>query len=343
MIYQGNSGNWHCKIEFQKIPSIINFVESIPNRFIIFDKNVKLLYFNDYQSVNTFTLESSEQNKSFESYEKIISELVNCKIDRNVTIIAIGGGVVCDLAGFVASTYKRGTNLIFVPTTLLAMADAAIGGKNAVNINHVKNLVGTFRMPDRILISTEFLKTLEDDELINGMAEVIKISLVYDSFLFNELEKLLNLGQNISYKTNYLKDIIRQAIELKMNIVEQDYKDNGIRNILNFGHTVGHSIEAGYGISHGRSVAYGMKAAAYMSLEYKLITLDTYENIINILTNFGFILDFEFDSEILMNFILNDKKKKSGHIKEILLKDIGKYEFRNISITDYRKFLNDLC
>ena len=343
MIYRGNSGNWHCEIEFQIIASIINFVESIPNRFIIFDKKVKMLYFNEYQSVNTFTLESSEHNKSFESYQKIISELDNSKIDRNVTIIAIGGGVVCDLAGFVASTYKRGTKLIYVPTTLLAMVDAAIGGKNAVNFNNVKNLIGTFRMPDRILISSEFLKTLNRDEIINGMAEVVKISLVYDSFLFNDLDKLLEIVQNKIYNPKSLNEIIRQAIRLKMSVVEQDFNDHGIRNILNFGHTVGHSIEAAYGISHGRAVAYGMKAAAYMSLKYKLITNDIYEQIITILQNYGFELSFNFDSEILMNFILNDKKKKSEYIKEILLKDIGEYEFRNISITDYRKFLNDLC
>src|SRR5690606_4032457 len=161
-----------------------------------------------------------------------------------------------------------------------AMTDAAIGGKNAINFNNVKNLAGTFKMPDRILISSEFLKTLEDDEFINGMAEIIKISLVYDSFLFNDLDKLFELIQNKTHNTKSLNEIIRQSIRLKMSIVEQDYKDIGIRNILNFGHTVGHAIEAAYGISHGRAVAYGMKVAAYMSLEYKLITNDIYNNII---------------------------------------------------------------
>lgn len=336
MIYEDSD----TQIRFSELSQIYDFILSKNNLFIIIDEIVNNLYFNNFNDVNKHIIHSSESNKSLETFAGCISELSKLKADKDITVIGIGGGIVCDIAGLVAGIYKRGTNLVLIPTTLLAQVDAAIGGKNAINFDNTKNMIGTFKKPLEIIINVDFLQSLDDDEFINGMAEVIKIACVYDIELFEILEntephKLKN------HKELNLK-IISMSVINKMEIVKLDFYDSGIRRILNFGHTTGHAIEAAYGLSHGKSVALGILIAANISLKYKLINKSEYERINNLLSKFGFDTSFNYDSEKLMNYILQDKKISSGFVNEILLKDIGKYEFMKISPDHFRSLLNDL-
>lgn len=336
MIYEDSE----TQIRFSELSQIYDFLLSKKNVFLIIDEIVNNLYFNNFNNVCKHIIQSSESNKSLETFAGCISDLSKLKADKDITVIGIGGGIVCDMAGFVAGIYKRGTNLALIPTTLLAQVDAAIGGKNAVNFDNTKNMIGTFKKPQEILINIDFLKSLYYDEFINGIAEVIKIACVYDVRLFEILENV-EPQKLINHKEMNLK-IISMSVTNKMEIVKLDFFDSGIRRILNFGHTTGHAIEAAYGLSHGKSVAVGISIAANMSLKYKMISKSEFVRINNLLSKFGFDTAFKYDSEILMNYILQDKKISSGFLNEILLKGIGKYELMKISLENFRSLLNDL-
>lgn len=330
-----------CEISFSNFDNIIKYFDTEDNKFIISDEKIFSLYPNLFGNIKPFLVESTESNKSFDLYQEILSQLISIMADKNILIIGIGGGVVCDLAGFIACTYKRGTRLTLIPTTLLAMADAAIGGKNAININKIKNIIGSYKIPENIIINHEFTKTLNNDEFLNGIAEILKISIVYNENLFNALEhtKLSDLRAN----SLILKEIIKLSVVSKMEIIKQDLYDFGIRRILNFGHTIGHALEAQYCISHGKSVSIGMILALKFSLKFNLITKDIYDRIIRIYSNYDLMSNFDYESDKLMTYIEQDKKIKFGYITEVLVKNIGKYEFRDIFIQEYKELIDDLC
>ena len=194
------------------------------------------------KSMHIFTLPKGEKSKSYNSYKKIINELSKFKFDRTDYLIAFGGGVVGDITGFVASTYLRGISYIQIPTTLLAQVDSSVGGKTAINIQQGKNLVGAFYNPKCVLISTQYLKTLSEDEYKSGLGEVIKYSFIGNKTLKKLIED--KSKQIIERNESTLKIVIEQSIKTKSKIVTKDEKESGIRAILNFGHTFGHAIEA---------------------------------------------------------------------------------------------------
>lgn len=338
IIYQEGNSIIHFN-SMSYIVQLINFY----NSFVIIDKKVYDLYPQYFKGVNGFILESVEHNKSIESYKLCIEKLINLNLDKQSTIIAIGGGIVCDFAGFVAATYKRGTKLILVPTTFLAQVDASIGGKNGLNYLSTKNMIGTIRLPDEVVINTEFLTTLPMDEIINGFAEVIKISTIYNLQLFEYLENFELPTDNEWSGSLSIKILVSESIRLKMQIVSKDTFDNGIRQILNFGHTIAHSLESVYGISHGKSVSLGISIASYISLQNKIITQTEYDRILNLLMKFRLPVKFKFSTDKLTPFIKNDKKNSNLNINEILVKGIGEYTFKSFALDDYFRYLNDLC
>ena len=202
-----------------------------------------------------------ELYKSLDQAGKLFEQLAEFQAERNTPIIALGGGVIGDLAGFVAATYMRGAPLIQIPTTLLAQVDSSVGGKVAVNHGHLKNNIGTFYQPRLVMADSLTLSSLPESELHNGMAEVIKYGAIRDPQLFDLIE------HNPTPKMDLWDDIIARCVAIKARIVEQDEKDLGLRNILNFGHTIGHAVEtvSNYNIKHGQGVAIGMVAAATIS------------------------------------------------------------------------------
>jgi 3-dehydroquinate synthase len=336
VIYNDLVTNIHFS-DFKNLESIINS----KNQFLIIDNNINKLYGNYFKNFDKFIIESKEQNKSIISYQNCINQLINNNVDKNITIFGIGGGIVCDFAGFVASTYKRGTKLILVPTSLLAQVDAAIGGKCALNFNKIKNVIGTFKQAEQILIIPEFLQTLNDDEFVNGLAEVLKIAIIYDYNLFEILEN--NNINNYRSNSELIKRIISKSINDKMEIVSQDYYDKGIRKILNAGHTIGHAIESKYELPHGKSVALGLKITTELSLKLNYINQNIYERVLGILLQHNLISDLKIDFNKLFKYILNDKKAENNKISEILILDIGKYKIEEFDIQIFKEKLNALC
>ncbi|MCP8616698.1 3-dehydroquinate synthase [Salirhabdus salicampi] len=308
---------------------LANFLPKSYNRvFVITDDIVSKLYLHDVQvglpsdsHVSTFVVPAGEQSKSFEQFEGIHTAAIKSGLDRNSLIIALGGGMVGDLAGFIASTYMRGIDFIQVPTTILAH-DSSVGGKVAINHPLGKNLIGNFHQPVAVIYDMETLKSLPTAEVRSGMAEVMKHAWISD-------EKFLHdLLQNESLHTQQLADAIVQGIKVKAAIVSEDEKESGIRKYLNFGHTLGHAIESelGYGrITHGEAVAVGMLFALHLSEKYNNITLPTkeYQAWLRRLQYPLGIIE-ELPVEGIVARMIGDKKNRQGEIHMVLLESVGK-------------------
>jgi len=265
-------------------------------------------------------IDAGETHKNLETCQSVYSSLLLNNISKNTLVIALGGGVICDIAGFIASTYKRGLDFAFFPTTNLAMVDAAIGGKNGVNFQYQKNMIGCIHQPKAIFIDTDFLKTLPEVELKNGFAETLKHALISDRDYFTELDfaNALSLIQ------------IKQSAAIKMNIVELDVNETHLRKALNAGHTIGHAIESfslendAEPISHGFAVVVGLFAESYVAYTKNLLSLDDFNFVVEKLKSiYPKYLFQEKNINSIYFFTLNDKKN-DDNIRCSLLNGIGK-------------------
>jgi len=270
-------------------------------------------------------LQHGEKAKSIQNFQKILNFLADNNFDRTDLIIAVGGGVVGDISGYVASSYLRGIQFIQIPTTLLAQVDSSVGGKTAINISAGKNLVGAFYNPKGVIIDTSVLKTLPSREFKAGLAEVIKYALIQDKSLFTTLKKCYEKILSMEHKI--IEEIIFLSIQNKAMIVTKDEKENGIRAILNFGHTFGHAIEAQSKykkILHGEAVAKGMKIASRISYLENLISKEEHKEVINLLQKFEFDLSLkQYKYGELKPYIFRDKKIKKGKLNLVLLNQIS--------------------
>lgn len=295
---------------------------------IIIDFNVRRLYGDDFQKLllsqrleaELFDFPAGESSKNWEMAGKIGQELAKREFDKDSMIIALGGGVVGDLAGFVASFYKRGISYIQIPTTLIGQVDSSIGGKTGINIPEGKNLFGTFYQPKAVLIDTDFLKNLPEEEIKNGLAEVIKHGVIKDAELFEYLE------ENYLNRTDefYLK-IIKKSAEIQSKIIEQDEKERELRKILNYGHTIGHAIESAeqYKISHGKAVGLGMAYEGKISNKMGLLSEEDLKRQNKLIEAVGLPIDYKGNINNLIEIMKKDKKAKSGKIYFILPEKIG--------------------
>ncbi len=296
-------------------------------------------------SVYTHNFEAGKQNKNISEAIKIYEALESNDFARDSTMIAIGGGVIGDLAGFVASTYLRGMNLIHVPTTLTAMIDSSIGGKVAINFRKTVNAIGNYYHPLLNIIDFQFIDTLPDRDLKGGLAEIIKCSIICDKELFDYLN--LNAAQILNRDESSLVEICSRAIEIKLDHVKDDIKEQNKRLKLNYGHTLGHAIETSTGVfeeiyRHGEGVSLGMVGAAYIVRNYMHANSDILYRHEEILQKYGLPIRVESNkigferSKLLkecMRNIWKDKKKKGNKLRFILPVDIGKCEIYN-DITD---------
>lgn len=250
----------------------------------------------------------------------VLEVLYKNKASRNDLFICLGGGVISDLGGFCASVYKRGMRLVHVPTTLLGMVDAAVGGKNGLNFKHAKNIIGTTFFPEAVIVKEEFLSTLPEDEFLNGLTEIFKIALVRDENFYHQL-------CSGYYKKN-ISRTIRKAIELKKEITDKDPYEQYIRKILNFGHTFGHAIEACYRskdktIAHGRAVATGMVLEVFLSLMKGMLSEGPAMDIINSLRKHLHLISDLPSARHLLLYLMQDKKNKQNKILCVGLKQAG--------------------
>ena len=270
-------------------------------------------------------LQHGEQAKSVQNFQKILNFLADNNFDRTDLIVAVGGGVVGDISGFVASSYLRGIQFIQIPTTLLAQVDSSVGGKTAINILSGKNLVGAFYNPKGVIIDTNVLHSLPNRQLKAGLAEVIKYAFIQNKALFSLLKKYPK--KILSKDHKIIEEIIFLSLQTKAKIVTKDEKENGIRAILNFGHTFGHAIEA-HGkykkILHGEAVAKGMRIASKISYLENLISEKEYKEVIALLQKYEFDLSVgQYKYRELKPYIFRDKKIKAGKLNLVLLNKLS--------------------
>lgn len=294
--------------------------------------------FTSSDNVYEIILDGGEQDKDLEVVLKIVDLLYINEFQRKDYIIAVGGGTLTDVAGFIASIYMRGLNFIAIPTTLLGMVDAAIGGKNAVNFRYVKNVLGTFYQPTTIIIDLDFLDTLPQQELVNGIAEVIKYGVTLDRDLFMYLKN--NATHILGRDTVALEHIIHRSVIDKLIIVKEDpYELKDIRIVLNFGHTIGHAIESAskLKISHGKAIAIGMILEALLGIEIGITPKHCLDQLIDVIKLYGLPtsldeLDITIDKDIFISTLSRDKKSRRDTIVMPLLTDIGSWSRHYISI-----------
>lgn len=307
---------------------------------IITDTNVLSLYPTLFSDREVIVVNAGEQSKDIHVIAGIYEKLQEMEADKTVFLIGIGGGVVCDIAGYVASTWLRGVRFGFVPTTVLAQADAAIGGKNGINLGKQKNAIGIINQPEFVICDISFFNTLPEKEVINGLAECIKIALIADAeyFAFFEIKK----KEILQRKSMEIEHCILRAIQIKAKYVEKDEREQNIRRELNFGHTFGHSIETGEKVPHGFAVSIGMAMAVAMSNKYGAITQNEMEKIFNLLQFFGLPIKSAISQSVLLSSLKTDKKRKGDVMYFVLLNGIGKAFVKGLSYHEISILSNDL-
>ncbi len=303
------------------------------NIFIITDKNIWKLFSGkilnwtttvSFSKVNVYKMNPGESSKSYLELNRIYSSLLDNNYSRDTLILAVGGGVTGDLAGFAASTFMRGVQLVHVPTTLLADVDSAIGGKTGINFNHTKNMIGTFYQPELVLIDTEFLSTLQEREITSGIGEIIKYAFISTPDFFDFVFK--NLDNIYSKNAAVLEKVIYESVIFKASVVSNDEKESGLRKILNFGHTFSHAYESvlKFNVKHGEAVIAGIISALYLSNICGFLSKDTLDEFLSKLLFIKLPAALnKLNKESVYNFMMKDKKNKDGKIRFILLKDIG--------------------
>lgn len=300
---------------------------------VITDSRVRGLYADEVcgalenacKKIVVFDFPAGEKSKNLDTVRDIYMFLIRNKFDRKDILLALGGGVVGDMAGFVAATYLRGIDFIQIPTTLLAQVDSSIGGKTGVDLDQYKNMVGAFYMPRLVYMNISTLKTLDDRQYYSGMAEVMKHGLIKDARFYEWI--IENMYEIHDRDVGTLEEMVLKSCTCKKIVVEKDPTEKGERAILNFGHTIGHAIEKAKDLelTHGECVALGCVAAAFISWKKDLITKDDYYEIRDMFVPFNLPISIEdIDPEEILALTASDKKTEGDHIKFILLKDVGK-------------------
>lgn len=279
----------------------------------------------------------NESSKDLRVFESIINKLIEYEADRKTMLIGIGGGVVTDLTGFIASVYMRGLSFAFVPTTLLSQVDAAIGGKNGINFGLFKNMIGVIRQPDFLLFDQEILNTLPESEWHNGFAEIIKYACICDAGLFTYLEN--NRDKATLHDHEMIAFLVERSANIKSDIVQEDEFENGQRRLLNFGHTIGHAVEKLENISHGQAVAKGMAVAAGLSGHLVGFPAEEQHRIIELISKYHLPVNINTDVQSIAHHFRMDKKREGKDIHFILLKKIGEAFVSPIALDDLTKHL----
>ncbi len=300
--------------------------------FILTDKGVPRKYAEKILSAcgcgHIFTVSQGEGSKSMATLESVLSEMMRLDMTRSDALVALGGGVVGDLGGFAASVYMRGIDFYQIPTTVLAQVDSSIGGKCAINFGGVKNVIGSFYQPKGVLIDTDTISTLTKRQISAGLAEAVKMSLTSD-------EKLFELFENEEVSENNIEDIIVRSLMIKKSVVEQDERESGLRKILNFGHTLGHGIEAELemkGLYHGECVALGM---------IPMCSDEVRGRVTAVLKSLGLPTSYDYDLDKALAYVVHDKKCSGGRVNVITVREIGSCEIQKMPIEVFKNTVKE--
>lgn len=305
---------------------------------ILTDENVAKYHMAVVERFPHIIIPAGEESKSFSMLEHVLSELLRLKAGRETVLVGFGGGVITDLAGFAAGIYKRGIDFVSMPTSLLGMTDASVGGKNGINFGGFKNQVGTIIQPTFTWIDTSFLKTLPYLQFLNGLAELVKSSLIFPgkawAYLNEHQEKLMKTHPLV------LKELLSEAVQNKLQIVERDEFDTGERQMLNFGHTFGHAVESKENMLHGLAVSKGMIASLKLSVAAGIMPLHTAKEIVSLIENLGLPVQFEFKPEYFV-YIEEDKKRLKDAVNFVFLKEPGVTERKQIKLNELKSLAYD--
>lgn len=307
---------------------------------VITDANVARICGSPLKDATLIEIEPGESSKTVDSARALYMRLMKIELDRSGFLVGFGGGVVTDLAGFVAATYLRGVGFGFVPTTLLAQVDAAIGGKNGVNLEGYKNLVGTFAQPEFVLCDTTLLETLPADAMREGLAEALKAGAIGDEKLFGLIES--KAPELTKYNDAPLGEIVERAAAVKVKIVSADEREAGARRLLNFGHTFGHALERTTGMSHGAAIAAGMIVAANISVAQGTLSRADADRLVLTVRKLGLATSAEVDARAAVDAIRKDKKRYGDSIEFVLLNGIGSAITKAIPLDALAEVADDL-
>lgn len=308
---------------------------------IVTDEQVEQFYRPLFPGNNVIVVGTGERIKTLETVTTLYDKFLEFELDRSAIVVAIGGGLVCDLAGFAASTYLRGIAFGFVPTTLLAQVDASVGGKNGVNFRGYKNMIGTFEQPEFVLADFSLLKTLAPPQPGCGFAEAIKHGTIADRRLFAFMEAQAESIKQL--EPHGIERIVNDSILIKAAIVNQDEKETGERRKLNFGHTFGHALEKTLGLPHGEAISIGMVAAARLSTQLAGLADAEAERLRNLLGKFDLPVNIHADREQIKDALRKDKKRYGERVKFVLLAEIGTSLVKDVSLQELEGVIDDLC
>lgn len=319
--------NYDVIIERHSLDKVGEYLNLNRKVLILTDSGVPCSYSNQVLSASLegyiYTIPRGEESKSFENFGLILDYLIEKEFSRTDCIVAVGGGVVGDLAGFVASCYMRGIDFYNIPTTLLSQVDSSIGGKTAIDKKGIKNVVGAFYPPKKVVIDPEVLKTLDERNLHSGLVEAIKMAATSNATLFELIEESTDLLVDID-------KIIYESLLIKKDVVETDPKETGLRKILNFGHTIGHAVEVSSNLLHGEAVGVGM---LYLSSDKVMHRIE------KVLGKYHLPTIVDINSEELFKYISLDKKRSGDYLTIIYVSEIGTYEIRKILLEEIKKYL----
>ena len=305
---------------------------------LVTDENIVRTHAKRIKGWKTIVLKPGEEFKVQSTVDSVICQLIEYEADRKTTLVGVGGGVITDLVGYVASVYMRGLRFGFIPTSLLALVDASIGGKNGIDVGVYKNMVGIIRQPDFIMQDMAFLNSLPQREWENGFAEIIKHACIRDGAMFGELEKM-SLKKYQSGKISIGQLVERNAM-IKAGIVKRDEFEKNERRLLNFGHTLGHALENQYQLMHGQAVAIGMAYACKISEQLNGFTQT--KRVTNVIEKYGLPTSLSFDKQKVFDVLKMDKKRERKEMNYVLLEKIGKGVTRSIPLTRLEKIISGL-
>ena len=313
--------------------SLANLARYCPaNSVIVTDERVGGLYGSIFPPFPVITIGQGEEEKTVRTVESIWERLLDLGADRSSFLVGIGGGIVCDVTGFAASTFMRGLPFGFAASTLLAQVDASVGGKNGVNFKGYKNMAGVFAQPEFVICDPALLNTLPPEEIQNGMAEIVKHGAISDADYFRFIEE--NADKALDLDPDVIESLVGRSVEIKAAVVTADEREAGERRKLNFGHTIGHAFEKVLKVSHGRAVSAGMAAAAALSVRRGLIPQEEAARLPCLLERLGLPVAFSAEPGSIEDALAKDKKKEGGVIHLVLLEAIGRARIEAVPVSE---------
>lgn len=330
--YSTSSTEIYLDAGFAQLKKMVDSKSSV----LITDENVYKAHRQRFKGWNVIVLKPGEEYKIQSTADAIIDQLIKLEVDRKSIIVGVGGGVITDITGYVASVYMRGIRFGFVPTSILGLVDASIGGKNGIDVGSYKNMVGSIRQPAFLLHDLKFLNSLPKKEWENGFAEIIKHACIKDVALFKKLE--VHTLKEFQNKQKEISELIQKNVWIKNRIVQQDEFETGERRLLNFGHTLGHALETQYELLHGQAISIGMSFACFISEQ--VCGFRQTEKIQSVLEKYHLPVAADFNKQKVFEVLKMDKKRERKSMNFVLLNKIGDAVVRPLSLSQVEKFLS---